>query len=115
RAPGSPAPAAAPLSAPGAGRLYSRQGRLPAGEPFRTKCQLLVELLRWRADPTNGPALAVFDGGFALRSVVRPLVLPDDPRQPRVEVVTRLRPHARLHPPPPQAPPPGQRGPQPRR
>jgi len=109
--PGTDEPA---LFLPVAGRLYFRQGQLPAGEPFRTKCQLLVELLRWRADPTNGPALAVFDGGFALRSVVRPLVLPDDPRQPRVEFVTRLRHDARLHARPPQARRPGQRGPQPR-
>ncbi len=72
-----------------------------------------MELLRRRADAENGPALGVFDGGFALRSVVRPLVLPDDPHRPRVEFITRLRHDARLHAPPPPARRPGQRGPTP--
>src|SRR5437764_1002681 len=52
--------------------------------------------------------LAVFDGGFALRSVVRPLVRPA-PGQPRVEVLTRLRGDARLHALP--EPEPARRGP----
>jgi hypothetical protein len=102
------------LFLPVAGRLYFRAGQLPAGESFRTKCQLLVELLRRRADAENGPALGIFDGGFALRSVVRPLVLPDDPGQPRVEFVTRLRKDARLHARPPAARRQGQRGPTPK-
>jgi hypothetical protein len=40
--------------------------------------------------------LAVFDGGFALASVVRPLVRPSDPRQRRIDFITRLRCDARL-------------------
>jgi len=81
---------------PHAGRLYFRQSQLPAGETFRTKCQLLLELLRAEAAAVDGPHLAVFDGGFALRSVVRPLVCPEA-GCPRMEFVTRLRGDARLH------------------
>ena len=55
----------------------ARRGPGPPGrtEPFRTKCELAVELLREQARIAGGPHLAVFDGGFALRSVVRPLVV----------------------------------------
>ena len=46
---------------------------------FRTKCELAVELLREQARIAAGHKhLGVFDGGYALRSVVRPLVLPED-------------------------------------
>jgi hypothetical protein len=55
-----------------------------------------VELLRVEAAAVDGDHLAVFDGGLALRSVVRPLVRPD-PGRPRVEFLTRLRGDARLH------------------
>src|SRR5206468_2921025 len=56
--------------------------------------------------------LAIFDGGFALKSVVRPLVAPP-PGQPRLDFLTRLRHDARLHRlPEPRRP--GQRGPTPR-
>jgi hypothetical protein len=81
---------------PHAGRLYFRQSQLPVGESFRTKCALLVDLLRGEAAAVDGQHLAAFDGGFALRSVVRPLVQPE-PGQPRVEFLTRLRGDARLH------------------
>src|SRR5262249_25671527 len=94
--PGTDEPA---LFLPVAGRLYFRQGQLPAGEPFRTKCQLLVELLRWRADPTNGPALAVFGGGFALRGVGR---APGPPGRPG-EAARRVRPRAGARRPPARA------------
>ena len=63
---------------------------------FRTKCELAVELLREQARVLGGQHLAVFDGGFALESVVRPLVLPED-GSPRIEFLTRLRHDARLH------------------
>jgi DDE superfamily endonuclease len=99
---------------PTAGRLYFRQSQLPGlGNPgeeparFRTKCELLVELLRVQAQAVPGRHLAVFDGGFALRSVVRPLVRPDDTDLPRIDFVTRLRQDARLFLPPPPPPPPG--------
>lgn len=94
---------------PHAGRLYFRQSQLPAGETFRTKCALLVDLVRGEAAAVDGQHLAAFDGGFALRSVVRPLVRPE-PGQPRVEFLTRLRGDARLHA-LPEAPATPRRGP----
>ena len=98
-----------------AGRLYFRQGQLPdTGETFRTKPELLAEPARQQAAVLPGPHLAVFDGGFALRSAVRPLVLPDDPGLPRIDVVTRLRHDARLCALPPAQRRPGQRGPSPK-
>ncbi len=83
---------------------------------FRTKCELAVELLREQARTIKGKHLAVFDGGYALRSVVRPLVLPED-GAPRVDFLTRLRCDARLFalPLPPEQWPKGKRGPKPRR
>ena len=65
---------------PVSGRLYFRKSQLPVGPDgiveFRTKCELAVELLREQARIIKGKHLAVFDGGYALESVVRPLVLP---------------------------------------
>jgi hypothetical protein len=95
--------------APTAARLYFRQSQLPAAgnvgvEParFQTKCELLVELARQQAQTVAGPHLLVHDGGFALHSVVRPLVCPAQPGVPRIDVITRLRHDARLYvwPPP---------------
>ncbi len=86
---------------PIAGYLYFRQSQLPAEpgeaggtEPFRTKCDLAVALLRAQARIIAGKHLGVFDGGYALRSVVRRLVRPED-GSPRVEFLTRLRHDAR--------------------
>jgi hypothetical protein len=106
---------------PISGRLYFRKSQLPerprasggGTEPFRTKCELAVELFRKQADLVGGPHLAVFDGGYALRSVVRPLVLPED-GSPRIEFLTRLRHDARLCALPPKEQPPGKRGPKPK-
>ena len=90
---------------PHTSRLYFRESQLPAGETFHTKCELLVEMMRGEAAAVGGAHLAVFDGGFAVRSVVRPLVQ-RAPGQPRVEFLTRLRGDARLHarPDPDEAP-----------
>jgi hypothetical protein len=106
---------------PTAARLYFRKTQLPfargnAGPrvPFRTKCQLLVELAREHAAACPGKALGVFDGGFALKSVVRPLVEPGDADQPRIDILTRLRHDARLHALPPTQRRGGQRGPTPK-
>ena len=105
---------------PVSGRLYFRKTQLPsrsgpAGpkEVFRTKCELAVELLREQARIGDGPHLGVFDGGYALRNVVRPLVLPED-GSPRIEFLTRLRHDARLHALPPETRPKGKRGPMPK-
>src|SRR4051812_26071147 len=93
---------------PLAGRLYFRKAQLPArsgfagrNEVFRTKCELAVDLLREQARTVGGRHLGVVDGGYALRSVVRPLVVPED-GSPRIEFLTRLRHDARLHAPPPE-------------
>jgi DDE superfamily endonuclease len=98
---------------PQTGRLYCRQSQLPTSlEPFRTKCELAVELFRQQATALSGRHLAIFDGGFAFRSVVRPLVLPE-PGQPRIEFLTRLRQDARLYRLPPAEKPAGRPGPRP--
>ena len=54
-----------------------------------------VELIKEQARIVGGLHLGVFDGGFALASVVRPLVRPEDD-SPRIEILTRLRQDARL-------------------
>jgi hypothetical protein len=113
--PGQPA-----LYLPSGGLLYFRKTQLPPpqkGPPvvFRTKCELLVTLLREHAGARLGSKhMGVFDGGFALRSVVRPLVRPDDPRQPRIDFTTRLRHDAVLYALPAKGRRPGQRGPDPK-
>ena len=61
-----------------------------------------MELIREQARITGGRHLGIFDGAYALRSVVRPLVQPE-PGHPRIEFLTRLRPDARLY----ALPPPG--------
>lgn len=80
---------------PIAGRLYFRKGQLPVGEVFHTKCELLVESLQIQALANKGPHLAIFDGGFAMASVVRPLTHPEAGHC-RIEFLTRLRRDARL-------------------
>jgi hypothetical protein len=97
---------------PQAGRLYFRKAQLPDGEAFRTKCQLLVELLRAEAAHVAGRHLGVFDGAFAVGSVVRPLTQPEA-GQPRIDFLTRLRSDARLRYRPAAAAA-GRRGPQPK-
>jgi hypothetical protein len=106
---------------PTAARLYFRNSQLPGlGNPeeepaqFHTKCELLVELLRAQARAVPGRHLGVFDGGFALGSVVRPLVCPEAEGLPRIDFVTRLRQDARLYALPPPERPKGKRGPKPK-
>jgi hypothetical protein len=94
------------LFLPVAGQLYFRESQLPQpqkGPPitFRTKCQLLVEQFRQHAKDCRGKHLGIFDGAFAVNSVVRPLVKPAEPEQPRIDIVTRLRQDARLYALPP--------------
>jgi hypothetical protein len=101
---------------PLAGRLYFRKSQLPlehgdhgARESFHTKCDLAVDLLRQQARSVGGQHLAVFDGAYALRSVVRPLVQPED-EWPRLDFLTRLRQDARLYRLPPTQREPGRPG-----
>src|SRR5262245_11578221 len=68
---------------PVAGRLYFRKTQLPEAQggpriTFRTKCELLVGLGREHQKACSAKTLGVFDGGFALRSVERPLVKPQE-------------------------------------
>jgi hypothetical protein len=107
-------------SLPLSGRLYFRESQLPTRsgstgpkEPFRTECDLAVDLVREQARIVGGSPLAAFDGGCALKSAVRPPVAPEEGR-PRVEFLTRSRRDARLHAPPPAERRPGQRGPTPK-
>ena len=102
---------------PVSGRLYFRASQLPADPAgplaFRTKCELAVELFREQARIIGGKHLGLIDGGYALRNVVRPLVLPEG-RGRRVDVLTRLRHDARLFALPPTERPAGARGPKPK-
>lgn len=95
---------------PHSSQLYYRRSPLAAGETFRTKCALLVELLQNEAHQVTGRHLGVFDGAFAVRSVVRPLTQPES-GQPRVEFLTPLRGDVRRHARPPAERPRHQRGP----
>jgi hypothetical protein len=97
-----PLPEQPALFLPVAGRLYFRKTQMPAagnGPPisFRSKCELLVEMAREHAKACPGKNLQVFDGAFATRNVVRPLVKPADTQLPRIDILTRLRLDARLY------------------
>jgi DDE superfamily endonuclease len=81
---------------PHAARLYCRQSQLPPGETFRTKTALAVELWRQADAESPAPILAVFDGAYAVETVVRPCLEPEPSRR-RIELVTRLRTNARLY------------------
>ncbi len=81
---------------PHAARLYCRRRRLPAGEAFRTKTALAVELLRQADAESAAPLLGVFDGADAAGTVVRPCLEPIAGEW-RMEIVTRLRADARLY------------------
>jgi hypothetical protein len=73
-------------------RLYFRQSQLPTGAAFRTKTPLAVELLR-QAEAAV-PILGVFDGAYAVDTVVQPCLEPGAGHR-RIELVTRLRADAR--------------------
>jgi hypothetical protein len=81
---------------PHAGRLYCRQSQMPAGETFRTKTALAVELLRQADAGSAVPILGIFDGAYAVETVIAPCLHPE-PGQRRIEIVTRLRVDARLY------------------
>jgi DDE superfamily endonuclease len=81
---------------PHAARLYCRRTQRPAGETFRTKTILAVELLHQADAESAVPVLAVFDGAYAVDTVVQPCLKPPEGRR-RLELVTRLRVDARLY------------------
>lgn len=107
------------LFLPTAGRLYFRKSQMPSAQkgepiPFRTKCQLLVEMAREHAKACPERNLEAFDGAFAVASVVRPLVKPAEAGVPRIDFMTRPRHNARLYALPPAERRKGQRGPTPK-
>jgi hypothetical protein len=77
-------------------RLYFRKSQLPVGETFRTKTQQAVELLREVDMESELPILAVFDGAYAMETVIRPC-LEGHADGRRIDFVTRLRRDARLY------------------
>jgi DDE superfamily endonuclease len=81
---------------PHAARLYYRQRQLPEGETFRTKTALAVELSQQADQESAAPILGVFDGAYAVETVVHPCLEPPEGRRRR-EIVTRLRVDARLY------------------
>jgi len=83
-------------------RLYFRRSQLPPGETFARKTELAVTLLRQADSDSPVPILAVFDGAYANRTVVRPCL--DTTTGRRIDVVTRLRYDARLYEPLPGVP-----------
>lgn len=81
---------------PHAGRLYCRKTQLPAGESFCTKTALAAALLRQADAESGAPILGVFDGAYAVATVVRPCLEPPTGCR-RIDLVTRLRVDARLY------------------
>ena len=81
---------------PHAARLYGRQRQLPAGETFRTKTTWALELLRQADAASIAPILGVFDGAYAVDTVVAPCVNPSLEHR-RIAILTRLRVDARLY------------------
>lgn len=84
---------------PHTARLYFRQAQLPVGETFVKKTDRAVAMLRQADSDSPVPILAVFDGAYANRTVIRPCLDTNNGR--RIDVVTRLRYDARLYQPVP--------------
>lgn len=83
---------------PVAARLYFRKNQTPPGETFRTKTDWAVDMLRRMDAESAAPILAVFDGAYAMETVIEPCLNPPAGRR-RIEFVTRLRKDARLYQP----------------
>jgi hypothetical protein len=82
---------------PHTARLYFRRAQLPPGETFTKKTELAVAMLRQADSDSPVPTLAVFDGAYANRTVIRACL--DATKGRRIDVVTRLRRDARLYKP----------------
>jgi len=83
---------------PVASRLYFRKSQLPVGETFCTKTDWAVDMLRQADAESAVPILAVFDGAYAMGTVIEPCLNPP-PDGRRIEFITRLRRDARLYKP----------------
>jgi len=79
-----------------AGRLYFRESQVPAGERFVKKTDQLVALVEEMATTLRMAVLGVFDGAYAMETVIRPCLNPPQGRR-RIDFVTRLRKDARLY------------------
>jgi hypothetical protein len=93
---GDPMPGTPWMYLPHGARRYCRKKQLPAGEIFRTKTTLAVELLRQADAASRAPIIGVFDGAYAVGTVVESC-LPPQPGYRWIELLTRLRPDARLY------------------
>jgi hypothetical protein len=83
---------------PHAARLYWRKNQVPAGETVQTKTAWAVELVRQADAESSAPILGVFDGAYAVTTVVEPCLNPA-PGERKIAMLTRLRVAARLsHP-----------------
>ena len=85
---------------PAAGRLYFREGQVPRGERFVRKTAHAVDLLERAAGTLRSDLLGVFDGAYAMSTVVQPL-LDREPVGGRIDFVSRIRANARLYEVPP--------------
>ena len=85
---------------PAAGRLYFRKGQVPRGERFVRKTAHAVDLLERAARTLRSDLLGVFDGAYAMSTVVQPL-LDREPVGGRIDFVSRIRANARLYEIPP--------------
>lgn len=83
---------------PHTARLYFRKSQLPEGETFRKKTQWAALMLRQLDEESQAPVLALFDGAYANKTVIRACLHPVEGRR-RIEFVTRLRFDARLYKP----------------
>lgn len=83
---------------PHTARLYFRKSQLPEGESFCTKTQWAAKMLRLMDEEAKAPVLAIFDGAYANKTVIRSCLRPLA-NQRRIGVVTRLRFDARLYAP----------------
>jgi hypothetical protein len=81
-------------------RLYFRERQVPAGERFVTKTAHAVALFQQVVATLKTDVLAVFDGAYALTSVIQ-AVLDRERMGGRIDFVSRLRRNARLYDVPP--------------
>lgn len=83
------------LCLPISSRLYFRASQLPAGEAFVTKTAHAVDLFRQALEILKTAILAVYDGAYALASVIQE-ILDRKKMGGLIDFVSRLRKNARL-------------------